>query len=55
LKATFESFFTTKMEGMGIGLSIARTIIGAPGQISANNRDHGGATFRIGIPLVGDP
>jgi signal transduction histidine kinase len=38
---------------MGMGLSIARTIIEAHhGLISAKNRDHGGASFRIKIPLV---
>ena len=53
LKAVFEPFFTSKAEGMGMGLSIARTIIEAHhGQISAKNRDHGGASFRIKLPLV---
>ena len=53
LKEVFEPFFTTKAEGMGMGLSIARTIIEAHhGLISARNRDHGGATFRIRLPLV---
>ena len=53
LKEVFEPFFTSKAEGMGMGLSIARTIIEAhKGQISAKNRDHGGATFRIRLPLV---
>jgi signal transduction histidine kinase len=53
LKEVFEPFFTSKAEGMGMGLSIARTIIEAHrGQISAKNRDHGGATFRIRLPLV---
>ena len=53
LNAVFEPFFTSKAEGMGMGLSIARTIIEAHnGSISANNRDHGGATFRIKLPLV---
>jgi signal transduction histidine kinase len=53
LKEIFEPFFTSKAEGMGMGLSIARTIIEAHhGLISAKNRDHGGATFRIRIPLV---
>ena len=53
LKEVFEPFFTSKAEGMGMGLSIARTIVEAHhGQISAKNRDHGGATFRIKLPLV---
>ena len=53
LKEVFEPFFTSKAEGMGMGLSIARTIIEAHhGLISAKNRDHGGASFRIRLPLV---
>ena len=53
LKEIFEPFFTSKAEGMGMGLSIARTIVEAHnGQIWAENRDHGGATFRIRLPLV---
>ena len=55
LKEVFEPFFTSKAEGMGMGLSIARTIIEAHnGQISAKNRDHGGASFRIRLPLSSD-
>ena len=51
----FEPFFTSKAEGMGMGLSIARTIIEAHhGLISAKNRDRGGATFRIRLPLSTD-
>jgi len=53
LTEVFEPFFTSKAEGMGMGLSIARTIIEAHhGLISVNNRDHGGASFRIKLPLV---
>jgi signal transduction histidine kinase len=52
LKEVFEPFFTSKAEGMGMGLSIARTIIEAhDGLIWAINRDHGGASFRIRLPL----
>jgi signal transduction histidine kinase/ABC-type uncharacterized transport system substrate-binding protein len=53
LNEVFEPFFTSKAEGMGMGLSIARTIIEAHhGLISAKNRVHGGASFRIRLPLV---
>ncbi len=53
LKEVFEPFFTTKSEGMGMGLSIAHTIVVAHnGLIFAENRDHGGATFRMRLPLV---
>jgi signal transduction histidine kinase len=53
LKEVFEPFFTSKAEGMGMGLSIARTIVEAHnGQIWAENRDHGGASFRLKLPLV---
>jgi signal transduction histidine kinase len=54
LKEVFEPFYTSKAEGMGMGLSIARTIVEAHnGVISAKNRDHGGASFRIRLPLSG--
>jgi signal transduction histidine kinase len=53
LKEVFEPFYTSKTEGMGMGLSIALTIIEAHhGLIWAKNRDHGGASFRIKLPLV---
>jgi signal transduction histidine kinase len=53
LKKVFEPFYTSKSGGMGMGLSIARTIIEAHhGLIWAKNRDHGGASFRIRLPLV---
>jgi C4-dicarboxylate-specific signal transduction histidine kinase len=56
LKEVFEPFYTSKAEGMGMGLSIARTIIEAHnGSISAKNRDHGGATFRIKLPITVRP
>jgi signal transduction histidine kinase len=52
LKEVFDPFYSSKAEGMGMGLAIARTIIEAHnGVISAQNRDHGGATFRIRLPL----
>ena len=53
LDKVFDPFFTTKTEGMGMGLSIARTIVQAHGgRIWAENRATGGAVFRLTLPLA---
>jgi two-component system sensor kinase FixL len=46
--AVFTPFVTTKSHGMGIGLTIAQTIIHAHGgTIDARNNADGGATFAV--------
>jgi C4-dicarboxylate-specific signal transduction histidine kinase len=53
LNEVFEPFYTTKPNGMGMGLSIARTIIEAhEGRISAEHHAREGALFRISLPLA---
>jgi signal transduction histidine kinase len=48
----FEPFFTTKKNGMGMGLSITRTILQAHGgHIWADTPVGGGAAFRFELPL----
>jgi C4-dicarboxylate-specific signal transduction histidine kinase len=49
----FEQFFSTKSDGLGMGLSITRSILGAHGgRIWATNNRDLGATFHFALPIA---
>jgi PAS domain S-box-containing protein len=53
LKDVFDAFYTTKPQGIGLGLSLARTIVESYGGIVwAENRIEGGAIFHFTLPLA---
>jgi PAS domain S-box-containing protein len=54
-KELFEPFFSTKAEGTGMGLAIARGIVEAHGgTLSGENCESGGACFTVRLPAAKD-
>jgi len=53
LERVFETFYSTKSHGLGVGLAICRRLIEAHGgKLWASHRDGGGATFRFTLPAA---
>ncbi len=53
LERVFDGFFTTRHDGVGIGLSICQSIVSAHGgRLVAENRPEGGAAFSVTLPAA---
>jgi len=54
MERIFEPFFTTKDQGIGMGLSISRSIVeNHSGKLSASRREPRGAKFEFMLPMAG--
>jgi C4-dicarboxylate-specific signal transduction histidine kinase len=52
LEKVFEPFFTSKVNGLGLGLSVCRTMINAHrGKLWAEHNPGGGAAFHLLLPV----
>src|SRR5271157_745849 len=55
LSRVFEPFFSSKPDGLGMGLAISRSIVEAyGGRLWAENNPDGGATFHFTVPVSGE-
>jgi signal transduction histidine kinase len=55
MDSLFDAFYTTKSEGMGIGLFVSRSIVEKHhGRLWAQSNDGPGATFSFSIPCIPD-
>ena len=52
-EALFQPFHSTKERGLGLGLSICRTLVTSHGgRLWAERRPEGGAAFHVALPLA---